>query len=464
MQTPRFEQRLQRWRAAFHFAAERLREERLADVAGSLTFTTVLSLVPLLTVALALFTAFPLFDTFRVNLQQYFLSSLMPDSISKAVLGSLNAFASKAKSISAIGGVFLVVTSVTLMMTIDNAFSKIWHVRARPPLLRRLTNYWAFVTVGPLLIGASITLSSVLLRQAGEVGVGGEFLIGLLPLALSASAFTLLYKTLPSKPVRWSDAFSGGLFAGIAFEFAKRLFALFIATFPTYTMVYGAFAAVPIFLIWVYLSWWITLLGAALSATLPVLKHESWQSAGLSGQEFVDALEVLCALGRARHVGKGQRASLTTSEIRATARLGPTRTDSIMERLLAAGWVARVEPHATRADATGPARASPRFNEAFERWTLIVDESTILLSEVFRLFVLEAATQVDADEALLRAARAIDAALDDTVADWMAHTDRQAGAVAAQLVPSSLAAPTPVAQLGTSRQISSPPDMPSVRM
>ncbi len=437
----RIETRLRRWRAALRFAAQRLREERLADVAGSLTFTTVLSVVPLLTVALALFTAFPLFDSFRLNLQQYFLSSLMPASISSAVLGSLNAFAAKATRISAIGGIFLVVTSATLMLTIDNAFGKIWHVRSKPPLLRRLVNYWAFVTIGPVLIGASITVSSVLLRRAGEVGLGGEFIIGLLPLLLSASAFTLLYKTLPSKTVRWTDAVSGGLFAGIAFELAKRLFALFIATFPTYTVVYGAFAAVPIFLIWVYLSWWITLLGAALSATLPVLKHESWQSEGLSGQDFVDALEVLRVLSQARRATSGRHASLTNAEIRRDARLGPARADSILERLLAAGWIARVEPHLPRADARAGPRRVGRIGEVFERWALIVDESTIKLSEVFRLFALEAATLADADPALVRAAQAIDAALDDTVADWIADAGASGAAVMERLVGATDAVP-----------------------
>ncbi len=203
-------------------------------------------------------------STYRSNA---FIKSLMPDSISKAVLNYLNIFASKAARISAVGGVFLFVTSLALIFSIDRTFNTIWRVRRPRSFFKRLITYWAAITVGPLMIGASITLTTVLFSQASK-GTDGwldslEWLFNIFPLIFSVAAFALLYRMLPAKPVRWNDALAGGLIAGIAFEIAKRLFALFIAKFPTYTAVYGAFAAVPIFLLWVYLSWLIILFGAA---------------------------------------------------------------------------------------------------------------------------------------------------------------------------------------------------------
>lgn len=408
-------ERLRQIRAASRFALARLREERLSVVAGSLTFTTVLSIVPLLTVALALFTAFPLFDQFRLNLQQYFIQSLMPDAISKAVMGYLNQFAAKATRISTIGAVFLVVTSLMLMLTIDRAFNTIWRVQTPHGFMRRLVAYWAVITVGPLLIGGSITLTSVLLRGAEHEGWLAELVYGVLPVMLSSAAFALLYRTLPSKPVRWSDAIAGGAVAGIAFEIAKRLFGLFIAKFPTYTAVYGAFAAFPIFLLWVYLSWLITLFGAAVAATIPVLQYERWHRRHVSGDVFVDALDVLRMLVAVRRAGPGQAASVSAREIRERTQLGFVEAEALLERMVRLGWVAKLEETAVRAPAD---RAKAALEPGYDRWALIVDPQTIAVADVFRQFALEAAARPDAAPALMRAGRAVDTELGESVAQY----------------------------------------------
>jgi membrane protein len=420
-------ERLHDIRAALGFASRRLKDERLGDVAGSLTFTTVLSLVPLLTVALALLTAFPLFDQFRVNLQQYFIANLMPDSISKAVLNYLNQFSARAKGLSAVGAVFLLITSVMLLATIDRAFNTIWRVRKQRKLVQRLIGYWTIITAGPLLIGASLTLSSKLLKGAGsDNGLVGDLLVDSIPVLLSAAAFALLYKTLPSKPVRWSDAFAGGIVAGLAFEVAKSLFALFVAKFPTYTAVYGAFAAVPIFLIWVYLSWWITLFGAVVCATLPVLKYERWRRSPLSGEHFVDALSILRMLVEVRVALPGQSASISASEIRGRTQMGYAEAELLLERMVAAGWVAKLEEEAPRLeDGAGPVmaeRVRKAMDESLSRWALIIDPSSLRLGEVFRLFALEASMRPNADVVLQRAANAVDDVLDETLAQHFASS------------------------------------------
>jgi membrane protein len=414
-------------KAAMRFAGNRLREDRLFDAAGSLTFTTVLAVVPLLTVALALFTAFPLFDQFRVNLQEYFIKSLMPDSISKAVLNYLNLFASKAARISAVGGVFLFVTSLALIFSIDRTFNTIWRVRRPRSFFKRLVTYWAAITVGPLLIGASITLTTVLLSKAGKATDSWvnnlDWLFNIFPLMFSVTAFLLLYRILPAKPVRWNDALAGGLIAGLAFEIAKRVFALFIAKFPTYTTVYGAFAAVPIFLLWVYVSWLIILFGAAVTATIAVLKYERWNRRAVSGEVFIDALEVLRELVRVRQVEPGQVASLSLRDLRQRTGLGIAESEALLEKMLTQGWVARLAEHAPRVVAS---LKMPVYDVDDERWALMMDPDRLTLAHVFNVFNLEAAQQQPAHEVVIRVARAVELALNESLADYFLSNGKHA--------------------------------------
>src|SRR5881397_3350792 len=227
-------------RNLFRFALRRLEEERLPQVAGSLTFTAVLALVPILTIALAIFTTFPLFNTFRTSLEAYFTQSLMPKAVANTVLGYLTLFATKATRLSAVGAIALIVTAVAMMGMIERAFNQIWRVRTARPFAQRMLVYWAIITLGPLLIGISISLTSYLFAATSGV-VSGVPLIGAvfytaISILLTTGAFTLLYVAVPNRLVDWRDAAWGGLLAALAFEVAKRLFAIFIARFPTYTM------------------------------------------------------------------------------------------------------------------------------------------------------------------------------------------------------------------------------------
>ena len=167
---------LEEARDLLRFARRRLNEERLPQVAGSLTFTTVLALVPMLTIALAIFTTFPIFNTFHASLEAYFIKSLMPKTISNTILGYLNQFSSKATRLSAFGAIGLIVTTVVMMLTIDRAFNQIWRVKAARPLTQRVVVYWAIVTLGPLLIGMSITVTSYLLTATGGLVSSSSFL------------------------------------------------------------------------------------------------------------------------------------------------------------------------------------------------------------------------------------------------------------------------------------------------
>jgi membrane protein len=370
----------------FRFARQRLDEERLPQVASSLTFTTVLALVPMLTIALAIFTTFPLFNTFRASLEAYFIKSLMPKAISNTILDYLNQFSLKASRLSAFGAGGLIVTTVAMMLTIDHAFNEIWRVKTARPLAQRIVVYWAIVTLGPLLIGVSITVTSYLFAATNGLVAGlpltGAIAYTLVSVLLTTGAFTLLYMAVPNRMVDWRDAASGGLLAATAFEIAKRIFAVFVSKFPTYTVIYGALAAMPIFLVWIYVSWLITLIGAVLAAALPIVKYERWWHVARPGSAFIDAMMVLRVLYDART--DGRNAAVDAVAIRTLTRLGFDESEALLEKMLEAGWVGRIKTESRRRLQFGKRTADGR-----EVWALLVNPERLSLADVYRLFVFD---------------------------------------------------------------------------
>ncbi|MBC3906501.1 YihY family inner membrane protein [Undibacterium umbellatum] len=376
----------------FKFALQRLQEGRLPQVAGSLTFTTVLALVPILTVAFAIFTAFPLFNTFRTSLEAYFIQSLMPKGISNTILGYLTQFATKATRVSAISGVALMVTAIATMAMIDKSFNQIWQVKRSRPALQRLLVYWAIVTLGPLLVGVSISSTSYLFTATsgvvGAVPFLGTVFYTLTSIAFTTGAFTLLYLVVPNRSVEWRDAAWGGLFAAVAFEIAKRIFASFVIQFPTYTIVYGALAAVPLFLVWIYVSWLIILIGAVIAAALPIVKFERWWHVPTPGSAFEDAVSILQVLVDARLADTA--ASVSVNTIRTETRLGIDEIEGLLERMSETGWAARVNVNTT----ASRSRFWLRKNEAgAELWIMLVNPASLRLSDIYRLFVFDATRQ-----------------------------------------------------------------------
>ncbi|MDQ1830224.1 YihY family inner membrane protein [Massilia scottii] len=387
-------------RDLLRFARRRLNEEKLPQVAGSLTFTTTLALVPLLTIVLAIFTTFPVFSNFRVALEAYFVQTLMPKAIANTITGNLTQFASKAKSLSAVGAIALVLTSAAMMNMIERAFNQIWRVREVRPLAQRVTIYWALVTLGPLLFGLSLTATSQLFMATSALASNLPFLSTLFytaaSIGLTTGAYTLLYMTVPNRFVDWRDAVWGGLVAAVAFEAAKRLFAMFVSQFPTYAIIYGALAALPLFLVWIYLSWMITLVGALLTAALPIVKYERWWYEPVPGGAFVDAMAILKVLhGRAQ---VSDTALVSSAAIRAHTRIGYDEMTTLLEQMLAVGWVGRVQ-----AKVTTRSRWGKRAIESAENWVLLVNVEKLRLADVYRLFVfgrtaIEAAVAIDLDK------------------------------------------------------------------
>lgn len=300
----RREWNLQKLRALTRYALRRAGEGRLPQVAASLTFTTVLAVVPVLTVAFALLAAFPVFREFRSAIESFLFQNLIPGNVSDSITSYLGQFAKNAKGLTAVGLGGLMVTSVLTMLTVEDALNAIWRVKQRRPLAQRVLVFWAVLTLGPVLIGASLSISSYLISvSAGYVGtmpLGLGLVVGLAPVMLSALAFAFLYTAVPNANVDWRDAIAAGLVAALAFELAKRGFGYFVTHIPTYTAVYGTFAALPIFLLWIYVSWLVTLLGATIAANLPVIRQGYWRRRTFAGSEFFDALGVLYLLYRAR--------------------------------------------------------------------------------------------------------------------------------------------------------------------
>ena len=253
-------------------------------MAGSLTFTTLLSLVPLLAVSFALFTRWPVFSRLQNAIEEYVLKGLLPEDISRTVLKHLNAFATNASGLTWVGSLFLLATALALLLTVENALNQMWQVRKNRPFLKRVGLYALMLVIGPPVLGLSLWASSLVLGTsmglAGTLPPSLSFVLNLGPLMLGMAALTALFYFVPNAKVRLLDAIVGGLIASAAFELGKRGFTTYLVKLPTYKTVYGAFSVLPLFLLWIYFSWLVTLLAAMIAANLGRTRKRAAGGAG----------------------------------------------------------------------------------------------------------------------------------------------------------------------------------------
>lgn len=290
--------------------ARRFMQEHCSQAAASLTFTTLLALVPMITIALTIFGAFPVFDDFSAEIKSYLLNNLMPEKAGTIITRYVEQFAESATRLKTAGIVILAVTAMSMMMTIDKTFNVIWRVKRERPLLKRLLVYAAVLTLAPLLIGASLSLTSWLvgltMGYAKHIPVFGVGALKVLPTLFTTLAFALLYKLIPNRYVPNQHAYIAALVAALMFEAMNRGFGYYIVHFPTYKLIYGAFASVPIFLMWIYFSWWIILLGAVIAASL-----SHWRKQDVDDRPPIK--ELLLALQALRIMWRNQKRGRDTS-------------------------------------------------------------------------------------------------------------------------------------------------------
>ncbi len=332
-----------RWLDAAHTLRERFREDRLGLTASSLTFTTTIALVPMITVALAVFTAFPMFAKFQDVLQKWLVESLVPDNIARQVLGYLSQFAGKASKLGVAGLAALLGSALALTFTIDRTLNSIWRVRTPRPFGQRVLIYWSAITLGPVLLGASLTMTSYALSASkGLVGAmpgGVGLLLDVLQFLLVAGGMAAMFHFVPNTFVRWGHAWMGGLFVSTLMEVAKKLLAIYLSKVPTYSAVYGAFATLPILLVWIYMAWVIVLLGAALTAYVPSLIAGIPRRRSGVGWQFQLALELLRELDVAAGLpDKGK----TMAQLCITLAVDAQRVETVVEALTALDWIGQL--------------------------------------------------------------------------------------------------------------------------
>lgn len=255
----------------------RMGHDRVNVNAGYLAYITLLSIVPMLTVLLSILSSFSIFENVGDVVQDYVITHFVP-AAGDAVRNALTEFVTNTGKMTAVGGMFLFVAALTLISNIDKNLNYIWRVRKKRRMVFSFSMYWMILTLGPILVGASIAVTSYItsLKLLDSEALTGafNFFLRRLPLLLSFSAFAGLYLLVPNKKIHFLHAIAGAFVAAILFELSKKAFAAYITQFPSYQLIYGALAAIPILFVWVYLCWLIVLIGAEVTAALG--EHEYW--------------------------------------------------------------------------------------------------------------------------------------------------------------------------------------------
>ncbi len=382
------------------FVGRRLINDRCLETAGSLTFTTLLAVVPLFTIALTLISAFPMFGINVNRFRGFILNNLVPDASGKVIGVYMRQFADNADSLTTMGMVGLLATALLMMFTIEKTFNTIWRVKRPRKLLSRTLTYWATLTLAPLLIGLSLSVTSWLSQNAGLSGLNFP-LLKMSSWLLMFVTLSLLYLTLPNCFVPRSHALTAAVLISASLELMKIIFGLYIKQFTTYNLVYGTFASFPIFLIWLYLCWVLILGGAVLSATLSYWHGNGWRWDNHHGTRFEQAVRILGALALAHQSGQ----LMHINQLRRKVELGVDVTQEILEQMTAKQWV-----------------ESTRDGE----WILACAAERISLLAVFELVVSPLNSDVDSGlESHLEAARSN---LNLSLADYLAASQPQISA------------------------------------
>ena len=361
-------ERLQAWQKSrlfgfVLFVWQRFMEVRVPQIAASLTYTTLLALVPILTVTLVIVSAFPMFSDLSADFIRFINMMMVPSGVD-VILEYINQFKSKASNLTAIGIIFLLISSLMLVQTIDQTFNRIWRVNTQRPWWMQLFVYWTLLTFAPLVLGVSISLWGLMLKST-RLDVYFPFLAGTLRVVTSILFNTvllwLLYRLVPNRFVPAKQALIGAAITALALELLRSGFAFYIGRFNSYELIYGAFAAIPLFLLWLHTLWLVVLSGAVLTASLSYWQGEAFRRNFDAQGRFDDVLKILLLLEEAQHRGE----ALGVRQLRQHVNMGYDELGDLLEKLAHHGYVY-------------PGRQS---------WVLKMSPENIELSDLFNLFV-----------------------------------------------------------------------------
>ncbi len=331
-------------RAVFmRFLGRRFWDDNLFQSAGSLAYTTVFALVPLATVVFGMLAAFPVYAELRGQLTNYIFANFVPSAASQ-VQHYISEYSLNASQLTTAGIIALVLSLLITLTSVESIFNRIWRVPVARPQFARFLVYWTVLTLGTLIAVASMSLSAKLFAMSvfsSEPGrVLETFMLRMAPPSIELLAFLLLYRVVPHRTVQWRHALAGALLATVVFEFVKWGMGVYLGTFRSYEKLYGTVAFIPIFLLWIYLSWVAVLLGASFASSLSAFRY---QPAALRLPEGCEMYGLLRMLGRFQ-AARGQGNGLHADELR---ELDPILTDTLVQEMLSklceAGIVKRAE-------------------------------------------------------------------------------------------------------------------------
>lgn len=330
----------------FHFCRFLMRQftqRRGFQNASSLAYTTLLSIVPLVGVMFSFFGSLPVFKEISETLQEFVFGNFVP-AFGQTIQEYLISFSVKASQLTATGIIVLIVIALLMMSTIESALNHIWNVLTRRKPMSRFLTYWAILTVGPILVGIGLYSTSYFLALPVISSVDSTLmlksrLLGFMPFITTSIAFSLMYILVPNTYVNRRNAVIGGLFAALFFEIAKFGFGIYVRSVSTYQTIYGAIAVIPMFLLWIYMSWLIVLLGAQIAYCLSIFRmEEAERKHALYEWGFIDAYKIIAQLWEAQKEGK----QLTSVQIkRNVSRIPHLMVNQILELLQKANWVYR---------------------------------------------------------------------------------------------------------------------------
>ena len=313
------------------FVLRRWTDDRCPQIAGSLTYTTLLAIVPMFAVGVAVLSSSPFFEDVMSGIKVWLLLNLLPEIAGKIITVYMEQFTEQAARLTWFGMGVVLAIAVWTMLIMDRSFNAIWRVTRSRPYWVLVLGYLALTVTGPLLLVVSVTITTYIMSLSEGMPGFAPVLHGIflraVPVAMSAIAFFLIYRIVPHRRVPGRHALLGAVVAAILFEAAKQVFSLFVRESPTYSLVYGAFAAVPVFLVWVYLSWLVVLFGAELTASAAYWHGSLWKQAATPSVRFREALAVTQALIEA---GEG---ALSFKRLQEATHLPPQELEETLAQL-----------------------------------------------------------------------------------------------------------------------------------